>query len=415
MELSWDLGFGKYEVQYLSGGVSCQGGKIHASTDKIIFSHQVETLAKQATYIRAFMGYARRYHNKTMAELTLWLYRDRQCLLTFVAYLMARDVGADHIIKHLSIARRASMFLDAVNGTAQTRHQQREFEATWFRNLEGQLRLAIPRRPMAEMPPANILFAWVEHLVQAARRLLAWDAGRLGGGRIGPLTAWVIQIAIIAMLVCGSHVPPCRISAIKSLRHPNKITDGSCPDPDCLHRAGTCRGNRFEVIEEEQEQEPEEEEEEGHEVVRRVRFVAPHHKNTWRGAQPIDFMIPLGDLSDFLLIHNDQGHDLITEAENMFASGSGAKFNDSTFCTFFRSTCLKGAPFPPFPPSWARHIFVQEYCGVFGEDPDMWDGASTVRNAPRLYDSPQLDLTRVLVLKHPPPAWLMLIGLSSCL
>lgn len=81
-----------------------------------------------------------------------------------------------------------------------------------------------------------------------------------------------------------------------------------------------------------------------------------------------------------LFIHINSGHDVLAGPfqPSLFVSRCGNPFNDSTFVHFWDVHVLRRAPFPYFPPSMARRMFVQEYTGTFGMDPSMWDGAATV-------------------------------------
>lgn len=58
---------------------------------------------------------------------------------------------------------------------------------------------------------------------------------------------------------------------------------------------------------------------------------APHHKNTRRGFEPIEFVFPLGALTDLLLFHINHGHALIAEDVTLFNSRLGFTFTDQTF------------------------------------------------------------------------------------
>ena len=58
---------------------------------------------------------------------------------------------------------------------------------------------------------------------------------------------------------------------------------------------------------------------------------APHHKNTRRGFEPIEFVFPLGPLTDLLLFHINHGHALIADDTTLFNSRLGFTFTDQTF------------------------------------------------------------------------------------
>jgi hypothetical protein len=181
-----------------------------------------------------------------------------------------------------------------------------------------------------------------------------------------------VQIAAIASLVTGTHVPPCRLSIIKTLLHPifTQQEEGMPAQRTCIERGcndPTCRGNRLEVR--------------GDKVV----FTAPHHKNSNRGFGPIEHVLPAGILTELLRVHIAVGHQMLTQetgvtTKRLFVSRKGQEFNNSTFTQFW-GTIVKASHVPGlqyFPPSAARNAFVVEYMGSNGMEPDMWDGAAAV-------------------------------------
>ena len=108
--------------------------------------------------------------------------------------------------KHLAVARRCCSTLDS-NRATRTMEDVTHSAAVeaWLVNLEAQVRRTIPRARKALMPTASEILTHVEGIVQRARRDI-----ELPGAQTDVWTAHDCQRACIAMLVTGSHVPPCR-------------------------------------------------------------------------------------------------------------------------------------------------------------------------------------------------------------
>lgn len=105
-----------------------------------------------------------------MDSASLILYRDRGYLEAFVSFLRGRGAGPEHIVKHLSMARKVSDWLDAINGTVFSRKRQREAEIQWQHNIARDLRDIARKDPTSRsLPSAQILFRFVENIVQQAK------------------------------------------------------------------------------------------------------------------------------------------------------------------------------------------------------------------------------------------------------
>lgn len=260
------------------------------------------------------------------------------------------------------------MFLDSVEGTRQVRAPQRAEEIQWFINVARDLHALMPKDESIneDLPSTAVLFKFVATLEEDAKDKLRRDVAK---SRLTETTAWAIQMAIIAVFIVGFEFPPCRLQFLKSAMHPDKVTVGCCKKKSCTSPL-TCKGNRFEVFTEGGAQ--------------RVRVIFPHHKNTKRGFKTIRFVIPLGTLTELLLVHISRGSPLLmsgreeTTTTHMFVSHGRNPFTDQSLGHYFKLRVLKDAPFIPFAPMLARRIFIQAYSGVYGPDPEMWDGASVV-------------------------------------
>lgn len=338
--------------------------------------------------IRAYLGYIRMYGRRQDQDLSLTAYAEPASFAGFIAYLMRRNVGRHHLIKHVSLARKVNNYLSSGDQQPPAVMQFTEAMDAWLQRLESQVAVSMPRQPKSDAPDAVLVFRWVEGLMAAAKQMMA--AGMKAGQRpVSYAAAWQVQCAVIASLVTGSHVPPCRLSIIKTALHPAFNGKIPCPHPDCK-APSTCAGNRFEVVG--SRGDPQADAAAGSSSAaqegtqrRTIRFVAPHHKNEGRGYPPIEYMLPAGDLVDMLLAHIDNNHVVLTLAEPnadynpyLFVSRSGANFTDATFSQFW-AKLMATAPsdLPRFTANAARTAFVDDYSGAYGVPPEMWDGAAT--------------------------------------
>jgi len=353
-------------------------------------------------------------------------YRDKDRLIDFIGFLQYRGCHSPHIIKHLDIARRMWEFLDTCEGERQRSQKRKHLDEQWFSNIVIDVkRLTARTRPLADpLPSAAVVFKFVKTLLDEAKTSIATEMKKKKrlkrkGGSID--TAQRVQKAIIAMMVCGTHTPPSRLSALKTAQHPSKIAN-SCPHAGC--HDPMCRGNRFEVIElgdaggrwQEskdalREGDWEDAEEEFEELLdtpsldaipaaavavaasapvhRQVAYRVPHHKNTLRGFSGIQYVFPQGDLTDLLVYHIDNGSRLLVKqpAISLFANANQGPFTDGTFTRYWQEKVLAGAPFPIFPPSKGRDIFVAEFVNTGSSN--LQEGAATVRS--RRFETNNID------------------------
>ena len=115
--------------------------------------------------------------------------------------------------------------------------------------------------------------------------------------------------------------------------------------------------------------------------------LARHHLTCRRGnPAPLEYTFPSGPLTKLLLTHIKQGHEIITQAKGdkmvrLFVTSKGNAFKDpSNFTQYWenlmRQVDTKGQAY--FPPSLARTMFVEEYTGAHGAEPDYWDGCAAI-------------------------------------
>ena len=168
-------------------------------------------------------------------------------------------------VKHVSISKKVNAHLDSGD---QLPVDERLPMMTWLNRLETHLHISMPKRRPGEMPSASEVFNHVQSIVDLAHKCVNEDESEFGvDGEISLKTAWEVQRAVLAMLISGSHVPPCRLHILKTLLHPDYAGKMPCPDRDCLQKS-KCKGNYLEVIE---SPDPED----GEEVPRgpKVRFI----------------------------------------------------------------------------------------------------------------------------------------------
>ena len=232
--------------------------------------------------------------------------------------------------------------------------------STWFLALAGQIGRAIPPPVTKVVPPLSSLFQFVDGLFEGAKLVMM----RMRNNNT-PMTvddAFQIQYALIARLVTGRDMPPCRLSIVKTLLHPSMVSEGmQCPDPDCNLRE--CKGNRVEVL--------------GGEGASssssmdnpnlKIRILAPHHKTEFVGQTQrlLDVTLPPGKLTNFFLFWIYHGWHLISDrgpSSSLFLTFNGASFSDSTFCHYWRKLMASAPPsLPYFPPNLARTSFVESF------------------------------------------------------
>lgn len=203
---------------------------------------QTTTIDKQERTILSFLGYVGKYFpNKTAG---LGRYAEPQIVAAFLGYIMARGVFKGHVLKHVSLARKVNDYLKsgARMGSDIRRHATEIDE--WLATMEAQISANMTAAPPRKVPLARDMWRWVDHLVEGA--LVDVDHAMTSGIGFNIYTAEKVQRALIAALVTGRYIPPCRLSLIRSMNHPRY--NGTCTDPDCRER-GHCAGNQIQVLE----------------------------------------------------------------------------------------------------------------------------------------------------------------------
>jgi hypothetical protein len=203
---------------------------------------QSTTLEKQERSLLSFLGYVTKYFPGSTAGLGR--YAEPVKVAAFLGYIMARGVLKGHVLKHISLSRKVNDYLrsGARMGSDIRRHAGEIDE--WLGNMEAQISANMPAPPPRSVPTARAMWAWVDHLVDGA--LVAVDHAMTTSVGFTIHTAWKVQRALIASLVTGRYIPPCRLHLIKTMVHPR--FNGTCTDPDCT-ATGHCPGNQIQVLE----------------------------------------------------------------------------------------------------------------------------------------------------------------------
>lgn len=188
---------------------------------------------------RAFWGFCLKHQGKNIDSLDLELYRDADLFIHFISYIKERGVQHQHILKHISLARKVLSFLQS--GSALD-SEVRDFTSqmdSWLNLLSRQVAVSAPTQVSDTLPAYSAVQCWVLYKVRRALDVIEEDMSAIGS--MTARCALMVQDALIASLVCGSFFPPIRLSVIKSLTHPSYKT---CFDPDCL-QGSSCRGNHI--------------------------------------------------------------------------------------------------------------------------------------------------------------------------
>ena len=317
--------------------------------------------------LTGYMGYCLKFRGMAGTDLSLDLFGDPMVYSHYISFHVARGVGCPYLRKTLSHSRKVVAWL------ASTRpHLKEHFTRVehWLEVLSRQAPFAAPSNRRAyNLPSAKdiLLFqAGVEGLATSM-----WEDWLLHSDPSQPVTmpmmhAKVCMDAALLGLMFG-YVPPVRLACIRTCIHPSHV-GGPCLDTDCA-TPHTCKGNRLEWIGDKpllaDLSEP---------PNPTLRAVFPHHKNArkWNG-YVISFELPpalccmlhpyLLHGHDTLLAHTPSSHKHGEDATHtlLFTNTQGRELTEVNLCHWFsRMLVDHKAPFPNFPPSKLRHVFVDE-------------------------------------------------------
>lgn len=205
---------------------------------------QTTTSEKHETTLLGYLGYCLRYFRLDPNRISLSEYAHPTRIAQFVAYLQARGVLKAQVVKHLSMARKVNDYLQSgAPPDSPIRKHAVDMDA-WLARLEGQISASMVSVPRKVVPEAQLMWRWNFMLVDNALAAVEVDMGRLG--YMTANTAWAVERALLAALVTGCYVPPCRLHLLKTIRHPRHNGRTTCPDPDCIIPG--CGGNQLQVL-----------------------------------------------------------------------------------------------------------------------------------------------------------------------
>ena len=137
---------------------------------------QTHTIAKHMDSIRAFMGFIAIKLGRNLVGLHE--YWNPETIATFVSFLLARNCGKGHVIKHLAIARKVNKYLLSTCMHNEEKEHAGKVEQ-WLSTLERQVRQALPKpiKNVAALPKASQLRLWTTFLKEAAMEALREERG----------------------------------------------------------------------------------------------------------------------------------------------------------------------------------------------------------------------------------------------
>lgn len=205
---------------------------------------QSTTTEKHETSILGYMGYVMSKFNVSEDSISLSAYAEADKFVHFISYLKARGVQKGQLLKSVSLARKVNDYLQSGTPLGSSTRDLAERMDRWLANLEAQVSASMPAPPSKVLPDAPQVFSWIDTLVDMALQEVESDV--LAHGTITAKTAWSVQRALIAALVTGRYIPPCRLHWLKTLNHPKYNGLTACSDPDC--RLNVCAGNHIELV-----------------------------------------------------------------------------------------------------------------------------------------------------------------------
>lgn len=208
---------------------------------------QNTTIPTQLQYLRNFMGYAVRFHGINPASLSLKLYQDGRIYATYIGWLMARKGGRNHLVKHVSMARKVNYFLKKHAITALEKQHSDNVES-WLEALSLQLQASMAKPQRAYVPQWSDVAMWAEGLAEEVRAEAKRQLEETGG--ISDELARRCHDALLICLVAGTSAPPLRLWIMKTLAPPEFALECGCQDSDCRQRdrPGGCLGNTVKLV-----------------------------------------------------------------------------------------------------------------------------------------------------------------------
>ena len=184
-------------------------------------------------------------HGIPSSELSTKLMEDPEGIASFAAFLVARDVNADTLTKHVSAIRKVLTWRASRGGMTAAQHHLLTAVINWVATLQSQCQYAA-RPPMsnmrrAELPSAREVLRWQLQIEGAASQMLAQDV-RQQGRMYRQATAVASLNAAFLGLAFG-YLPPPRLACLRTCLHPDYVEDaGGCIDEACRQVLQTAEG-----------------------------------------------------------------------------------------------------------------------------------------------------------------------------
>ena len=249
---------------------------------------------------------------------------------------------------------------------------------------------------MKEAPPLHDIWEFAErltvgavpHLSNTFPGVAASSSSTSSSDCLSKAGALQLQAALVSRIVSGTDTPPWRLSIIKTVVHPSKVSREGCLDPNC-HTLG-CKGNRVEIVDMQGQEAASGGGGGGGRWQRQVdalgggggsssssnisrnqmgiQVTVHHHKNEhqMQNQGPLVVCLPPGrPLTDMMVHWIQHGwHALVSStgstSSSLFMSSCGNAFSDSTFCHYWKML-LGDSALPYFPPNLVRTSFVEAF------------------------------------------------------
>lgn len=297
--------------------------------------------------ISCFLGFCHRF--KQVAAPSLLDYLNYSLWVSFLGFLLAKQVCKQIVASHTAVAIKAVRFLwkrDHIAGTASELDVKVEQYNAWLKKLRDALMTALNRKRLAQEETSQNVVDRVDLkvLVQAIEDFRLETIAEFGKSGFTFHNAVSIQTAIIQCLHVG-YIPPIRTSILCDLLPPD------APGPCRVCNEPDCKGNRVIVIRASER--------------KRLGLRLPHHKvaGKW-GGKPIQFLFP-GELEQLVAFHITWGRETLLPSSmqgtpNLFVSPTnGIPFSESNWCQHWHKLMNQLVGYSVSPQKF-RRIFVND-------------------------------------------------------
>ncbi|KAL3144600.1 hypothetical protein ABBQ32_004324 [Trebouxia sp. C0010 RCD-2024] len=307
-------------------------------------AHSSRTWQNSEKHVYLFLGYC--HHYQQVSQPTLQLFLSSPLIAQFVSFHIAAGHSQLYIRNFPSCAKCVLRWWQSKPGG---NHPSFVAGLEWLQTLGLQVADQLPRPSKDPKGLADIgkwmCAADLVHTIHGAEQQSQAQMQQQG---VTVETSRDMHDAALAAMIF-SHLPPVRLSCIRSLVGPAYL--GPCLHPDC--KEPSCEGNRLSIMSE---------------SPLLMRISLPHHKNARKwGKAVIEFDVP-SDLAQ--LLHTYLGaprkallehHLLIGDAcPYVFMDMHGRGFVAAAVLTLYWQKWLVSRGGVPMNPSMCRQVFVDE-------------------------------------------------------